>query len=509
MAAFKTKKYWFMRNKLILLCCLFILNQGYKLEAQVYYPEVEWLQTGPICFSVRDKIQNDILLFKQESTNHIGKLVKWGVQEFDDNGGIKPFSDSNSITFNATNLEDVYVCNLEHYKFNDSNKTIKILLQPIYLNDSSWQNKSVLLEYDINSNKIKAINSKLEFEKFLVYNGIIIDSFLFFKISESDEVSNDRKYSIIKTDKQLNILVKYPFAGIMGNTARLHYWRGNIIIYGTSRIFEPAIDRMKEYPALFLHSPDDMRVLGKRVYKTPLNVKDVWMVSLNTINDTFMMGMTGWSSDDTYLLKIDSNFNMVDSTSYPQVSVIQYPVLNDEPIKILTALKYGSKTQIIYLSTLNQNPFQNSYKAYDIGEIQVNTPFTMCKKGNKYLIYGNRWEQDSTGTELVNRMFRIVLDSNGIPLKARRPPSSIADLNSLSPQINIFPNPSSGYITIENTTQNLPLELEIKDMHGRIIHTQQLNKPKTQLFLDIDAGIYYFSLSNGIYNHTKKIIISK
>jgi len=106
-------------------------------------------------------------------------------------------------------------------------------------------------------------------------------------------------------------------------------------------------------------------------------------------------------------------------------------------------------------------------------------------------------------------MFRIVLDSNGVPLKARRPPSSVSDLHSLNPQINIYPNPSSGYFTIEITGQNLPLELEIKDMHGRIIQTQQLNKPRTQLFLDIDAGIYYFNLYNGIYNHTKKIIVSK
>lgn len=495
-----------MQNKLILLCCLFILNQGYKLKAQVYYPEVEWLQTGPICFSVRDKTQNDILLFKQESTNHIGKLVKWGIQEFDDNGGIKPFSDSNSITFNATNLDDVFYCSIDPIV---PLKNMKVVLSPKYREGGDLINKPVLLTYSIENKNIDTIIAPWNGENLKVYTAIELDSFLYFKISTYDKINNVDKYSIIKTDKQLNILVKYPFAGIMGNTARLHYWRGNIIIYGTSRIFEPAIDRMKEYPALYLHSPDDMRVLGKRVYKTPLNVKDVWMVSLNTINDTFMMGMTGWSSFDTYLLKIDSNFNMVDSTSYPQVSVIQYPVLNDEPIKILTALKYGSKTQIIYLSTLNQNPFQNSYKAYDIGEIQVNTPFTMCKKGNKYLIHGNRWEQDSTGTELVNRMFRIVLDSNGIPLKARRPPSSIADLNSLSPQINIYPNPSSGYITIENTTQNLPLELEIKDMHGRIIQTRPIAEQKTNLYLEYAPGLYYFTFKSNNYLHTQKVLILK
>lgn len=133
----------------------------------------------------------------------------------------------------------------------------------------------------------------------------------------------------------------------------------------------------------------------------------------------------------------------------------------------------------------------------------------MCKKGNKYLIYGNRWEQDSTGTNLVNRMFRIVLDSNGIPLKARRPPSSVLDLHSLNPQINIYPNPSSGYITIENTGQNLPLELEIKDMQGRILYKQKLNDVTTSLYLDFASGIYYLNFHNQIHNHTQKIFISK
>jgi hypothetical protein len=497
-----------MLNKIFLFVCIFILTFSFKLNAQMFYPEIEWLQTGPWVYWSTNDEYGDFHEFRQIIKGGELDTSFFGIQEFDEFGLIKPFTNNNSIKFISPDLYNVYSFKIEKTTTDKNNNTVDYFLSPQYWKDSLLVNKPILLTFNFTSLQFDTIQRIWDIENFSVYSGIEVDSNFYFKVAENIQSDQLRKYYIVKTDKQLNILVKYPFSGIMGNTARLHYWRGNIIIYGASRVYEPSLDWAKEYPAIYLHSPDDLRVLGKRVYKTksPLIFQDVWMVSLNDLNDTFMVGTTGWSSFDTYLLKIDTNFNMVDSTSYSQSSVIQYPPVKDKNLNILTASIYGD-SQMVYLNSLGNNPFQNNFKAYDLGDIVVNTPFSLCKRGSKYLIYGNRWELDSSGTNQVSRMFRIVLDSNGVPLKSRGPASYVQPTIGPSQSFSIYPNPSSGFINIQHTLPNLFLSLEIKDMQGRIIHTQQITEQSVNLFLQASPGIYYVTLKNSIYSQTQKVLI--
>jgi hypothetical protein len=508
MAAFKTKRYWFMVNKIIFFVYLIILTGSPKVNAQIYYPEIEWLQTGVIAFSIDDQIQSDFLLFKQENFKTQNRSVMWGIQEFDENGKLEPFTNSNSISLGGSSLYDVFYSSLKQIRTMDSTTSVKILLNPKYWEDSLLVSRPVFFNYNIESKTIDTFSVHWNLENFGVYDALELDSFYYFKVAENRQSEQLKKYFIVKTDKQLNILVKYPFSGIMGNTARLHYWRGNIIIYGASRVYEPSLNLYIEFPAIYLHSPDDLRVFGKRVYKTksPFISHDVWMVSLNNLNDNFMVGITGWASSDTYLLKIDTNFNMVDSTSYPQNSVIQYPTIKDKTLNILTSSQDGPSKRV-HLNFISNSPFQNNFKTYDLGDIVVNTPFSLCKRGSKYLIYGNRWELDSSGTNQVSRMFRVVLDSNGVPLKSRGPASYVQPTIGPSQSFSIYPNPSSGFINIQHTLPNLFLSLEIKDMQGRIIHTQQITEQSVNLFLQASPGIYYVTLRNSIYSQTQKVLI--
>lgn len=92
-------------------------------------------------------------------------------------------------------------------------------------------------------------------------------------------------------------------------------------------------------------------------------------------------------------------------------------------------------------------------------------------------------------------------------------PTATSDLSNATIEVNIFPNPSSDFITIQYLGLNKEtLNIELLDITGKLLQTSKINAGATNTFLDtrsLYAGTYLVKLYNSTGTTTKKIIINK
>lgn len=89
--------------------------------------------------------------------------------------------------------------------------------------------------------------------------------------------------------------------------------------------------------------------------------------------------------------------------------------------------------------------------------------------------------------------------------------TSIVDLENISEEWNIYPNPAKDYIWIKsNNSQRTNLtKISVIDSKGTVVKIITLNNSQIQLSLnDLDPGLFYIRISNGENFETKKIIVS-
>lgn len=74
---------------------------------------------------------------------------------------------------------------------------------------------------------------------------------------------------------------------------------------------------------------------------------------------------------------------------------------------------------------------------------------------------------------------------------------------------SVFPNPSNGQISIRlDSHQQLPVKLEIVDMHGKIVLVDQLNSSMSQIDLsDLSMGVYLIQLTTRSQVMSKKLLL--
>jgi len=71
-------------------------------------------------------------------------------------------------------------------------------------------------------------------------------------------------------------------------------------------------------------------------------------------------------------------------------------------------------------------------------------------------------------------------------------PSNTASLEEKSPEeIQLYPNPTKGEITIELTKEALPVEIEITTTSGKVIQRQLIQKPEEIIQIEGDSGLYH------------------
>jgi surface protein len=92
--------------------------------------------------------------------------------------------------------------------------------------------------------------------------------------------------------------------------------------------------------------------------------------------------------------------------------------------------------------------------------------------------------------------------------------SSISELNTIT-DLRIFPNPTNKLFHVEMTlSESIDLQIEVMDIHGRIVHKESMNNLSGKVSKSIDlsdepAGTYLLRLINGEQVKNKKIVLQK
>jgi hypothetical protein len=106
-----------------------------------------------------------------------------------------------------------------------------------------------------------------------------------------------------------------------------------------------------------------------------------------------------------------------------------------------------------------------------------------------------------------------ITDSNGCfimdTITVQRDSSNgINDINT--PDINIYPNPSSGNFTIEVPISLIGAEISLNDIIGRVVNVYVISSEKQQIYLDnYNQGIYFLKLRKGDVEVVRKVVLLK
>ena len=72
---------------------------------------------------------------------------------------------------------------------------------------------------------------------------------------------------------------------------------------------------------------------------------------------------------------------------------------------------------------------------------------------------------------------------------------------------SVYPNPSNGMFTIEVPTVSAGLTVDIVDVFGKLVHSEEIAETQTHIELNEAPGIYFVKLSgNGIHSTVKLIL---
>ncbi len=78
--------------------------------------------------------------------------------------------------------------------------------------------------------------------------------------------------------------------------------------------------------------------------------------------------------------------------------------------------------------------------------------------------------------------------------------------------VRVFPNPSKGIFSISGITSDKPLQLEVRDVHGKLVFEEKaFSKELNSFALDVENGIYFVTVSDlsSKSSVVEKLVISK
>ncbi|MGB1041438.1 MAG: T9SS type A sorting domain-containing protein, partial [Flavobacteriales bacterium] len=87
--------------------------------------------------------------------------------------------------------------------------------------------------------------------------------------------------------------------------------------------------------------------------------------------------------------------------------------------------------------------------------------------------------------------------------------TKIKEVENKYPKLSVYPNPSNGNFTLSIEDYNHSnFNLNVIDITGKLVHYQQINSPLTSINLEnLNKGIYFVQLNDGINQTTKRIVI--
>ncbi len=89
--------------------------------------------------------------------------------------------------------------------------------------------------------------------------------------------------------------------------------------------------------------------------------------------------------------------------------------------------------------------------------------------------------------------------------------TGLNDLKSTSSALNLFPNPATDNLTLDNLSGTINnVEIEITNLLGAIVYKTTCSGEKIKLDLNgLNNGIYYLSVNSTEIKETRKIVIAK
>ncbi len=78
--------------------------------------------------------------------------------------------------------------------------------------------------------------------------------------------------------------------------------------------------------------------------------------------------------------------------------------------------------------------------------------------------------------------------------------------------VRVFPNPSKGSFSISGISSDQPLQLEVRDVHGKLVfETENLSKELNSFELDVENGVYFVTVECGLKNRkmVEKIVLMR
>lgn len=79
-------------------------------------------------------------------------------------------------------------------------------------------------------------------------------------------------------------------------------------------------------------------------------------------------------------------------------------------------------------------------------------------------------------------------------------------------KIEVYPNPSKGDFSISGIKSESPLQLEVRDVHGKLVfENHNLSKEVNSFHLNVEDGIYFVNVTDLETNQTlvNKLVVNK
>lgn len=173
----------------------------------------------------------------------------------------------------------------------------------------------------------------------------------------------------------------------------------------------------------------------------------------------------------------------------------------------------GSYRMIVGSEASKNNPAMGQLWYYKNIDGNLTGNFTLVDslyhniwEGQRMTVFGKDINNDG-GLDLIignycGGLALYMSDSNNV---------SVQEQNSELLNFNIYPNPSSGEITIHipHFSSNSKYELKIFNSIGQPVYCQQIKSSQLKIAADFSKGIYYCELRADQFTKTKKIVIIK
>lgn len=484
------------------------------VSAQTYYPKIEFLQSNLIAYPL-DK-SGGYFLIRKRLTGFSFDTVSISIQKFGPNGELVEFNKTNSIklyTQDSPLISVHFLCinpvNMDPHSFKE------ILLTPGYIENGTVTSRPIMIKFDPSSRQMDTLPVSWNFQNYAVYNGLRVDSLYFFEIAENNNNDSLRKYYLVKTDINLNIISKFPYWGIVSHTVQLNYWRKFIYLFGGAFIYEPDIQMDKMYPALFLYHPEPVSFFYGKTFKTKLDGFDWAEVSfydLFSFGDSLLVGLSeNWNGDQKLVMVMDSLLTRIDSFTYLPNGYYQSTLKDGNHLLGVAwdeAKMDTSYYDYYYYFDIDISKRSVKYHTLNLG-LKSWSLLYITKIGDTIFLYGNLRKFDEFGMPLYTP-FRVSLDKFGVPFELRDSTTSTQEKTKEDLGFQVYPNPGNGLFSIDLKGIYGPCTLTVTDIFGRTIHTQEVNHLDNYISLNYRPGIYYITIHSGsMQSKSKKVMVTE